>query len=187
MSTMVQFRTSPGYGGDVLATLDPEELYRWQLVTRARGNTTWDTGLSLDPRPDEIAGGGEMGEPTDWAEAAGRRVRELARLSANWDGRDGLPPSDGVVDTVQLLLQHLQDTVVGLPMASVYPVPDGSLQFEWSLGSRHVEFRVTSPSSILCLHEEEQGDEVEIEVDELGPDSDGIATIRGWLLWLAVE
>ncbi len=140
--------------------------------------------LQVERAPNNTSG---MDEPTNWAKAAAQRVSALAWLPENWDGCGGLPPRVDVLETVWLLLERLQDTVIDLETPAVLSVPDGSVQLEWTYGCKHVEFRALSSDSILCLRNEERGSKIAIEVDDLTLDAHGISTIRQQLRWLIAE
>lgn len=158
---------------DVVVTLDGATLDRF--------DSDYAPSWQVERVPNNTSG---MDEPTNWAEAAAQRVSALAWLPENWDGCDGLPPRGDVLETVWLLLERLQDTVIDLGTPAVLSVPDGSVQLEWTYGCKHVEFRALSSDSILCLREEESGSRIAMEVDDLTLDEHGISTIRRQLLWL---
>jgi len=119
-----------------------------------------------------------------WATRALLRLGEVGRLPDNWDER-GSPRIDwGILEAARSLLSRLSGTVSGdFPCPDVCPIAGGTLQFEWTLGRKHVEIEFVDAERVVVLTEESTLDGPAIHTEELALRR--VNRIRQVLDWLA--
>lgn len=79
--------------------------------------------------------------------AVWKQIIQLTSLSENWDSYGGIPPTaealEGALGISRAIL-----TGNNLPRPSVVPVPNGSIQLEWSCFGLDIEIEIESQTSI---------------------------------------
>ena len=74
------------------------------------------------------------------------RLMELLHLPKGWDGSDSMPVKNEIADSALRVLCHIyQDQ---LPIPSLVPGADGSLQIEWHCGHYDIELDILEPNLI---------------------------------------
>lgn len=108
---------------------------------------------------------------TEWEVALVRRILELERLQADWDGY-GSPPvgRETASRTIGLIRQIAELGVENLTAPFVGPVADGGITLEWKAGSRQMSIVVLPEGSIEYLKWEssEQFEEGELSLRSPG-------------------
>ena len=83
---------------------------------------------------------------TDWQRVAERRLNEVIRLPAGWDGHKGKPVQAAIATYAFGLLEALLK-VPGVPLPSITPLSYGGLVLEWHRKGWDVEIEINAPSS----------------------------------------
>ena len=87
-----------------------------------------------------------------WRDATYGELREACNVPEGWDGRGCPRPHREIVDEAykmaELIHQHLPDD---LPVPDIYPMPTGSIQFEWTVRDRLLELEIIDPDTIMYL------------------------------------
>ena len=74
------------------------------------------------------------------------RLMELLHLPKGWDGPDSMPVKNEIAESALRVLCHIyQDQ---LPIPSLVPGADGSLQIEWHCGDYDIELDILEPNLI---------------------------------------
>lgn len=66
------------------------------------------------------------------------QLEAMRTVPENWDGYGGLSPSSEAIDAATAFYQLLGDTP-GLSTPYLSPTPNGGVQFDWDVGSHHME------------------------------------------------
>ena len=82
------------------------------------------------------------------AKGAVRRLGELARRPANWDGYGSPPLTMEAKSTAMTLLAAIGERLNGV---NIVQVPGGGVQFEWGIGPRELELEILPDGSIQFL------------------------------------
>lgn len=105
-------------------------------------------------RQSEAAMNLKSGKPDPQRSRAWMQLNYLASLAGNWDGYGGRPMAESVIALAEKLLNQLETE----PM--IYPVSDGSLQFEYDLKNEgYLELNLGLSQEIYMLLE--NGEEME--------------------------
>lgn len=122
--------------------------------------------LSFTPEWDQYDGGDSRHEPParcGWLAGARRRLRELSKLSDDWDGEGGLPPSGKAIAEAGKYIGHLAaECRVSGP--TITPTPVGGVLVAWRNGAYRLEitFSVSGLASFAFLNtgsqESDRGD-----------------------------
>jgi hypothetical protein len=113
------------------------------------------------------------------------RILQLQRLPENWNANGTPKITDKAVDTAITLVGHLAELEFDqLPAPFVGPVGAGGISFEWSFGSRDLEFFIFNDGSIEYLKSEanEPFDEGSLRLWALGR----LRELVSWLVAAAV-
>jgi hypothetical protein len=100
---------------------------------------------------------------SNWADEIVSKLNELTALPVGWDGYAGRPVSfDSAYFTVNMLERLNTD---GVPVPSIVPGSDGSLQVEWHRKMFDVELDVLGPQNVVATRiNRSTGDVNEIEI-----------------------
>lgn len=74
---------------------------------------------------------------------------DAAEVEAGWLDGEGAATHSGVLERARSLLARLLED--GAPVPRVYPVPDGGLQAEWTIGSREVSVTVEPGGTLYVI------------------------------------
>jgi hypothetical protein len=86
------------------------------------------------------------------------KLNELSELSNNWDSYGALSPSKKSFIGAMQLANDLFET--NTPTPDIFPVPNGNIQFEWSIYGFDLEIEVAGSNSYLTSFENlNSGDE----------------------------
>lgn len=98
----------------------------------------------------------------DWRQAAERRLNQIIRLPAGWDGHQGKPVNATIASYAYRLLEALL-VRPGVPLASITPLSYGGLVLEWHRKGWDVEIEIDAPASHhVYTHELASGTEREL-------------------------
>jgi hypothetical protein len=121
-------------------------VYRGRVangVIRLEGSVTLPEGaevrveLATDPRDEQFRA------------HIDQELDRLASLPANWD-HEGAPQIDpAIIRAARIFIARLPPGVAPIPAA--VPSAAGTLQFEWTAGSRSLELEIENPSMIHYL------------------------------------
>lgn len=84
-----------------------------------------------------------------WQKLTLKEILQAAGLSKDWDSYGSPPPSAKLVDVCIALVGVV--TYDDLPVPRVIPIPDGGIQFEWTVGERELELAVLPEGHIEFL------------------------------------
>jgi len=113
---------------------------------------------------------------TDWQPAAERRLNQVIRLQAGWDGHQGVPVNVTIANYAYRLLGALL-VRPGVPLPSITPMSYGGLLLEWHRKGWDVEIEIDAPASHhIYTHELASGTENEFQ---LGFRLDQLRTVIG--------
>lgn len=117
---------------------------------------------------------------TDWEVLLVRRILELGRLPANWDGHGSPAVEYGTMSKAFQLLRQIADIgLENMPDPFIGPVAGGGIIFEWKVGSRQLSIAVLPEGKIEYL-KWESGEQ--FEEDELSLRS--LPRLRELVAWL---
>lgn len=102
-----------------------------------------------------------VGEMEAWRRDALKKVLKFKALANNWDGRGSAAPCRAAT---QAAIEVLQGASTSIP-PSIVPVSNGGIHFEWSAGSRELEFSVRPSGHVVPL-KVENGMPIEDETDD---------------------
>jgi hypothetical protein len=104
--------------------------------------------VATAPRParSSVSNIAAFQDRNDWRRAAERRLIELIRLPAGWDGHQGKPVNAIIASYAYGLLEALL-TRPGVPLATLTPLSYGGLMLEWHRKGWDVEIEINTPSS----------------------------------------
>ena len=74
------------------------------------------------------------------------RLMELLHLPKGWDGPDSMPVKNEIAESALRVLCHIYRDE--LPIPSLVPGADGSLQMEWHCGDYDIELDILEPNLI---------------------------------------
>ena len=104
------------------------------LMADAPGETTWRPAAAIDdetPRaPEHRVGSDEMDA----------RLTELADLTDSWDGYEAKPIDRRALAVAVAMIKSAVGT--GMSNPEIFPVPNGGVQLEWSVGSMELELEI---------------------------------------------
>jgi len=83
----------------------------------------------------------------DWCGAI-ESLKQLRKLPNNWGGEESPSINPEVAEAAGNLLFHLLGKV--LP-PFICPIPGGTLQFEWTVGNKHLEIEFQNANMVLLL------------------------------------
>lgn len=131
-----------------------------------------DSGLLSfrDYRPDQTSTPmtGQLDDPpADWWNSVMRQCLALAGLPPNWDTYGARPVNSITAAAAVRFLRRVVPSSLKIG-PFVVPTATGGLQFEWSIGGRHLEVEYAAPTQVSILYSGEDG---EWEKD-LGADAD---------------
>lgn len=90
------------------------------------------------------------------------KLQEFSHLSDNWDSYGALAPtSEAMLSALQLTHTIFTKET---PLPDVFPVPNGSVQIEWSLAGLEMEIEVVSQDKFILYFENFETDELIEEV-----------------------
>lgn len=104
---------------------------RWQYVTSTSSASTFDVSQATTP---------------SWLPTAKKTLEQLRALRGNWDSYGSAPISPAMTDAAYNLLRQI--VPANVPMPSIVPTSDGSVQFEWHTRGIDLEVRVLSTARI---------------------------------------
>ena len=117
-----------------------------------------ETKVTIDPVRDATT------QETDWLTETFLRLKKVAELSNNWDGRGSPGTEPGIVAAAVDLLNRIREDVRSdIPAAFVCPIAGGGLQFEWTSEQQHVELEFVDENTIVFLKEEKTGEQEEMD------------------------
>lgn len=90
-----------------------------------------------------------------WLPQVKRQLAELSSRPPNWDSYGGSPLSAAMRAAASALIEQIADP--GLPMPTIVPTSDGSVQFEWHEHDIDLELRLRSPSVYELYFEDASG------------------------------
>ena len=84
------------------------------------------------------------------------RIVEMAKLTADWDGEGGEPPTAEAVAAACFLIEAVaehrqQQGHVGDPPTTSSPIPDGGLQIEWRGPAARIDVQANADGSFGYL------------------------------------
>lgn len=118
-------------------------------------------------------------QQASWLPAVHRRLRELAGLPSNWDSYGGRPLLPEMQAAAGTLIQQIAEP--GLPMPTIVPTSDGSIQLEWHERGIDLELRLRSQSRYELYFEDATGAEQPIDRElryDLTPLRDALEILR---------
>jgi hypothetical protein len=133
---------------------------------------TTDTSIAVFPRSNKIVL--NRHSENAWKKALESKFNELTALRVGWDGYNGQPVSFTCASFAAKLLERLYDDV--LPLPSLVPGSDGTLQFEWHINQYDLEVDVIGAFNVIATRH----DCLTGETEELELDSDYTA-LAGWI------
>lgn len=90
------------------------------------------------------------------------KLQEFSHLPDNWDSYGALAPtSEAMLSALQLTYTIFTKET---PLPDVFPVPNGSVQIEWSLAGLEMEIEVVSQDKFILYFENFETDELIEEV-----------------------
>lgn len=114
----------------------------------------------------------------DWCTAI-QSLKDLKTLPENWNG-EGSPGTDlKIWESADNLLFKLLGKV---PPPFVYPIPGGSLQFEWTVGNKHLEIEFADKDNVYVFVVDEMGTKPIMESHKIPVNKHG--RIMEYLAWL---
>jgi hypothetical protein len=99
---------------------------------------------------------------SDWEVTAVRRIFELERLPANWDGYGSLPPSRRTcVRALNLVAQLARFSLDRLPLPHVAAAANDGIVFEFAGGQRELAFSLVGEDDRVRYLRSESGEPFE--------------------------
>lgn len=86
-----------------------------------------------------------------------KKLQEFTQLCNNWDSYGGVAPTKQALLAAQELMNNVFDESTPLPY--VFPVPNGSVQIEWSFADFDLEVEVIDYDRFIVFAEEGNSDE----------------------------
>ena len=80
-------------------------------------------------------------------EAQFARLEELAQLGSGWDGEEGLSPTPIALRAAATMIMEVAMTTLRAPIF-IAPLPDGSLQIEWTDQKKRFELMIETDGSL---------------------------------------
>ena len=114
----------------------------------------------------------------DWC-AALQSLKEVKRLPDNWNGEETPGTDPEIWETANKLLFKLLGKV---PPPFICPIPGGTLQFEWTVGEKHLEIEFVDKDTVYVLTEDATGTKPVLKTHEIPLSEQG--RIMGYLAWL---
>lgn len=106
------------------------------------------------------------GQRSAWNDALRKRFDHLCRLPLGWDGYQGQPVSFSCANFAASVLERLYAD--DLPLPSLVPGSDGTLQIEWHKSQLDIELDILAPNKVMAYRNDDitgEDEEVEIETD----------------------
>lgn len=142
--------------------------------------STLTTAYQDDIRSSSIASRSNIHSPTafvenkivqhpfacDWSESLRARFQELVNLSFNWDGHGGQPVSFDIAMFAATVLNRL--FLEKVPLPSLVPGTDGTLQIEWHYNGYDIELDILAPNDVVAYfydHHRKEDTEMEIKAN----------------------
>jgi hypothetical protein len=115
---------------------------------------------------------------------AHKKIDEIKELPENWNGYGSSGIDEGILKSVLSLLEKLKNTRdIKLSIPFVCPVSGGGIQFEWSLGCKHLELEFSDNDTIVFLKEETVNDIPQMSSGEISAnDMNEICLLLEWLI-----
>ncbi len=85
----------------------------------------------------------------DFSSIVDEKLDRLALLHENWDCEGAKRIDPAIIQAARQFISRLPEDIGSLP--AVVPIARGTLQFEWSKGTRSLELEIESPSVIRYL------------------------------------
>lgn len=121
-----------------------------------------------------------------WLTETFSRLHEVGQLAEDWDGYGSPGTNAEVLEAAEAMLQSLNAQPRNLlPAAFVCPIAGGTLQFEWTLGHRHLEIEFTDHKHLAVLTEDSSSGRPIMQTDEFP--ATRIDLIRPLLDWLVAS
>ncbi|MTE01679.1 hypothetical protein GIY56_15425 [Paracoccus sp. YIM 132242] len=101
-----------------------------------------------------------------WNEGLRKRFEHLCSLPRGWDGYRGQPVSFACANFAAQVLERLYTD--GLPLPSLVPGSDGTLQIEWHQNQFDIELDILAPNKVMAYRNDDitgQDEELELDTD----------------------
>lgn len=114
-----------------------------------------------------------------WMQHLASRFDEIVSLAKGWDGYSAVPVAFGTAEFAAQMIERL--CISEVPVPSIIPGSDGSLQVEWHAGGFDIELDVQGPNEVEAYRLNQATgatDELELESD--------FSQIASWLTELSI-
>ena len=115
----------------------------------------YTSGASFGDDATVIVRPGDDASPPTWLTLVASRLQEIASLADDWDSHGSqAPAAQFLIDAFDRVGQLIP---IDAPTPSIYPTSLGGVQFEWTVGTMHVELECLPDGTLEGWGEEFDG------------------------------